>query len=356
MTDTNSLRDKIADKTRTASATTLVMAFLLGVSMIAAGPVAATSHDVEVTVNDSTGTAVANATVEILDTSDGTIVETASTDSTGYYETNLSSGDYDILVSADGYEPQNQIVSHTSGTVSTVDFALNESNTTGTIEVTAEDSSGVSIENASVDLIDPADGTVVMTATTDSNGLALFGSVTTGTYDVAVTHADYQTFGPLSVDVTADTVESYSVDLLAPNESQFSVDTAEGTSSALYAELANGTYDVTWYSVDDSGVRTDLTTETVEITNGTTVHEFAPADLADAADGDTYGAEITYESSVSPDADVLKTGVLYESSGAGSGSAGDSLPFGLSEDQALIGGGVIVLLIVITAVIASKPE
>lgn len=357
MTDTNSLRGKIADKTRTASALAIITALMLAVSMFAAtGPAAATTHDVEITVTDSSGNAVANATVEILDTTDGTVVDTATTDISGYYETNLASGDYDILVSADGYDSQTQLVTHTSGTVSTVAFALSESVTTGALEITVEDTSGAVVSNASVDVIDPSDGTVVASTAADSTGLAVFSGIETGTYGVTVTHADYQPFGPISVSVTADTTELYSVQVLGANESQFAVDTTEGTPSSLFAELANGTYDLTWYSVDDAGVRTDISTETVNVTDGTTVHEFAPANFSDTVDGATYGVEFSYDSSVSPDADVLSTGILYESSGGGSGStSGSSLPFGLTNDEALIGGGVIALLLVL-GVFAAKPE
>lgn len=357
MTDTNTLRVKIADKARTASATALIVAIMLIASLFAGvGPVSASSHDVEVTVTDSTGTAVENATVGIIDTADGTTVETASTDSSGYYETNLSDGDYDVIVSTNGYQTSDQIITHTSGTVSTVDFSLAESTGTGTLEVTVEDTSGDTIDGATADLIDPSNGTVVQSTTTDSSGVAAFNDAATGTYEVVLSHPDYTQRALLGVNVPDSATKSFAVQLTGPTEWTFAVNTADGTPSSLFAELSNGTYDLTWYTFDRSGVRTDITTETVNVTDGATVHEFTPENLSAAANHDRYGVDIAFNATESPDAEVLNTGILYEADGGGSGSSSDSGAFGLSEDQSLIAGGVIVFLILITAVVASKPD
>lgn len=348
MTDTNTLR-AIAGKTRTVSALAVIMAAMLAISMAAVGPVAASTHDVEINVNDADGNPVENATVDIIDTDDGSEVETGSTDADGYYETNLSDGDYDIIVDHADYDSDNEIISHTSGTVSTVDFSLTESTTTetGGLEITAEDTDGTIVENATVEVIDPDTGDVVDTKETDVDGLAAFTDLETGTYDVEITHADYQDESMTGIDVTADTTESYIVSMLEPGEqveeSQFDVDGTDGVPSSLYTELDNGTYDVTWYEIDSDDVRTDIDTETVTVDDGTTVHEFAPDGIEDASDGQTYGVEITYNTDDDADAGVVDTGINYDANDGGAGSGTGPAPD--ISDRTILGGVFVVVVV-----------
>jgi|AntDeeMinimDraft_6_1070357.scaffolds.fasta_scaffold01233_4 hypothetical protein len=326
MNVTNLLRGLTADTNR-STVTGTIMALMVFLSVLAVSPatVSATSHDVEINVQDPNGDYVDNASIDIINTSDGTVVDTGSTDTNGYYETNLTSGDYDIIVDHPDFETQNQIISHTSGTLSTVNFDLVE--LSGTIESTVTDSNGTAIDNATVDVVDPADGTIVTSGTTDSTGFTSI-NVSTGTYDVVASADGYSLVMTNNVDVTADTVtttdfaltESTSDDTVVDN--QFAINTTEGTPASLFVEVGNGTYDVTWYEVND-GNRTDFTTENINVTDGPIVHEFAPTNISESVDGDTYGVDIAYNATESPDATVLSSGILYDNGGSGSGSGTD---------------------------------
>ena len=345
MNVTNLLRGLTAGTNR-STVTGTIMALMVVLSVLAVSPatVSATSHDVEINVQNPDGDYVDNASVEIINTSDGTVVETGSTDTNGYYETNLTSGDYDIIVDHPDYESDNQIITHTSGTLSAVNFDLVA--LTGTIESTVTDSNGTAIDNATVDVVDPSDGTLVASGTTDGSGFTSL-NVSTGTYDVIASADGYNPVQNANVDVTADTVTTtdFALSESASDgtvvDSQFDIDTTLGTPSTIYAELENGTYEVTWYEVN-YGNRTDLVTETINVTDGPTVHEFAPTNISESVDGDTYGVEISFNTSEDPDAAVLSSGIQY-SGGGGSGTS-TSIPLGMIiVGLLLVAGGVLVI-------------
>jgi hypothetical protein len=356
MNVTNLLRDTFAD-TNTSTVTGTIMALMMIFSVLAVIPatVSATSHDVEINVQDPNGDYVDNASVEIINTSDGTVVDTGSTDTNGYYETNLTSGDYDIIVDHPDFETQNQFVSHTSGTLSAVNFDLVD--TTGTIESTVTNDNGTAIDNATVDIVDPSDGTIVATGTTDSTGFTSL-NVSVGTYDVVAFADGYNPVMTNDVDVTADTVTTTGFSLSASSsdgtvvDNQFEINTTQGTPASLFAELENGTYEATWYEVSD-GNRTDLTTETVNVTDGPTVHEFVPTSISESADGHTYGVEITFNTSEDPDAAVLSSGILYDG-GGGSSTENTSLG-GFSQAEVML-GAVLVFLIAGGVLLAGREE
>jgi hypothetical protein len=79
------------------------------------------------TLTDSEGSAIAQGTVELEQA--GTVVKTATTNSTGYYEFGaVSSGDYTVKATASGYQSKETSLS-VSGAPRTVDLTLYESGT-----------------------------------------------------------------------------------------------------------------------------------------------------------------------------------------------------------------------------------
>jgi hypothetical protein len=75
------------------------------------------------TVTDADGNAITDATVEAVNTSNGTTEHTTTTDSTGSYRLSLSPGEYYVTASADGYENSTKTVDVPAGGT-TVDFTL----------------------------------------------------------------------------------------------------------------------------------------------------------------------------------------------------------------------------------------
>lgn len=206
MSTTTSLRELISGTNSKVSS--LALAALVVFAALAGGftgAATASSHDVEVTVTDGNGNAVANATVEVIDTSDSTLATSGTTDSSGTFTASLSDGTYDVVVNAPDYDQASKTgISHTSGTLSTVSVSLDRS--TGTIESTVTDSTGTAIENATLEVVDPSDGTVVMSAPTDSTGFAALTSVPTGTYDLQVSADGYESATNTGIEVTSGNV------------------------------------------------------------------------------------------------------------------------------------------------------
>jgi len=358
MNDSTSLRDLFSGTTGKVSS--LLLAAVLVFSVLAGGftgAATASSHDFEVNVTDSAdGTAIANASVDVINSSDGTVVASGTTDSNGQFTANVNSGTYDVVVNADGYHQATaNSIDHTSGTLSQVDLPLNRQ--TGTIESTVSDAAdGSLIENATVEVVDPNDGSVVMTATTDSNGFVSMTGVPTGTYTLTASADGYQTGTNTGVSVTSGNVTVSDFGLAASDttvSNEFAVNTSEGTPDSLYAELENGTYTVTWYEVDSNGNRTDLNTDSVTISDGPTVHEFAPSNFSEASDGATYGVEITFNSGDSPDAAVVSSGILYDGGGGGGGDSDGSSPFD-SLSTEVIGGAALIAVLVGAVALAGR--
>jgi hypothetical protein len=197
------------------------------------------TYTVDVLVEDSAGTAISGATVDI----DGT--DGATQD--------LANGTYTITASADSYETLSQDVT-VDGANKTVTLTLSES--TYTVDVIVEDSSGTAISGATVD-IDGTDG-----ATQD---------LTDGTYTITASADSYDN---LSQDVTVDgankTVtltlsELYSVDVSAFDSEGNAIDNAtimiDGTETST-SDLTDGEYNI---SADATGY--DLVSDTV-VVNG----------------------------------------------------------------------------------------
>jgi hypothetical protein len=108
-----------------ALAFVLVAALVLSTVAMFAGIGAATHGDTSGTVTDSAdGAAIEGATVTFLNQSDGTEVANATTDVDGNYSVHLADGDYDVEVTADGYDTHAGVVTVAGAT--TADFSLSE--------------------------------------------------------------------------------------------------------------------------------------------------------------------------------------------------------------------------------------
>lgn len=349
MTATTTLRELFAGKTSKVSG--LAMVVMLILSVFATGPVAASSHDFEVTVTDSSGNAIGNASVEIINASDGTVVQTGTTDSAGFYSTTLASGDYDVVVDHADYTSNTQTVTHTSGTLTSLNYSLDRA--TGTIESTVTDSNGTAIANASVDVIDPSDGSVVATATTDSAGFVSM-TVATGTYDVVANADGYDSMTNAGVSVTENTVTTSNFSLSEVSTTGTLEVNVKDNSTGEF--LANASVDIV-----DPSTGTVVKTITTD-TNGlaSTSIEAGTYDLVITLDGyeqaNLSGVDVTADSLTSETVSLTAsttdttTTTTDDSDGAGSGSG----PDGLSNRDLLIGGGVIGLIVGAFAVLARE--
>ena len=155
---------------------------------------------------------IANATVKLLDAA-GSVIATTTTDENGLYSfSNLQPGDYKVqFVQPDGFNgvsvanigtndeidsdglitdvvnlsPGENDTTVDSGfykTASLGDFVFNDANNNG-----IQDATEVGVNGVTVQLINPVDGTVIGTTTTDANGAYNFNGLTPGDYQVKFT-------------------------------------------------------------------------------------------------------------------------------------------------------------------------
>lgn len=115
----------------------------------------------------------------------------------------------------------------------------------GDVTVTVVDEDGEAVDGATVDILDPDDGTVVQTGETDADGDLVLEDVADGEYDVEVNHDDYQHFEDeltvdgedLSVEYTVSEYRTVDVDVeeVFENEDEKEVTEAlEGAEIALH--------------------------------------------------------------------------------------------------------------------------
>lgn len=105
-------------------------------------------------VTDTDGSAITNATIEVTNTSTGSIVATKTTDSSGSYEATVDAGDYEITATATGYASETKTVTVPSGGT-TVDFSLQEAVISGqVIDQYDQPQSGVQVRGYAVDTSD----------------------------------------------------------------------------------------------------------------------------------------------------------------------------------------------------------
>jgi photosystem II stability/assembly factor-like uncharacterized protein len=137
------------------------------------------------TVTNSSGAAIAGASVHILG---GSVTQdfTLTTDASGAYASAfIPTGSYTIIVSAAGFASQTKGTSVAAGQTSTVNFTLAAAGGAGALVGTV-----VNISNNA-----PVSGATVSfsggSTTTNSNGFYQFTNVAVGTYNVTATHAGF---------------------------------------------------------------------------------------------------------------------------------------------------------------------
>ena len=298
----------------------LTIVSILGLSF--AGVVAAANGTVEVTATDAgTGDALANAPVEVVDKSTGDVVATGTTDSSGVFSASVAeSPEYSVILLADGYDiASDDTVNVTAGSTTSVSLSAVEA-TTGGLRVIAEDSSGNPINNASVDVVAPSNGSVVKSGETSTGGSGdgeiVFQDFAEGDYRIEIAHADY-----------ADQVRDVTVAAGTGNDETFVLDSQnvlEATHSATDGDIVTDVFadfnasTNTSVDVSVSADGTDLGTQTVTVTGSDTVQFDVPVDNDSASE---YTVTTEYDSSA---VTVENTGLLYDTSGGGGGAGGDT--------------------------------
>ncbi|WP_153552827.1 carboxypeptidase regulatory-like domain-containing protein [Halomicrobium sp. LC1Hm] len=228
----------------------------------------ATTHDVALSVEVVTGSvsgdgsAVADATVELV--SDGTVVTSATTDSSGQYTLQPQTpGSYTISVSATDYEDDSATIDTTSQTQLNFDLTETVHSFTGTV---IDSRTSEAVANASVELVQ--DGSVVASTTTGSSGEYDLGNHEEGTYTLRVEGDAYvgDTYdvtvaGPLDKAVALHPSNTWTYDLSGNGDSMW----------AVYE--ASGTVDVTVEAYDEDAGEWVVVHEQQYTTNGTSTEQ-----------------------------------------------------------------------------------
>jgi hypothetical protein len=147
-----------------------------------------TGGNITGTVVDANGHAINGAEANLYN-STGDLVKTETTDNNGEFNfTSLSAGNYDIVVSKDGYLNGTDSATATSGTTTDAGtFTLTEN---GRISCTVKDDSGAPVPDATVELYQ--NGVQIKTTTTNSTGSFEFTNLTYGNYTIKVSKSGYE--------------------------------------------------------------------------------------------------------------------------------------------------------------------
>jgi len=299
----------------------LTVVSIIGLSF--AGVVAAANGTVEVTATDvDTGDALADAPVEVVDLSNGEMVAAGRTDSSGVYSASVAeSSEYSVILHAEGYDTVTQEpVTVTAGSTKSVSLSASEA-TTGGVRVIAEDSSGNPINNASVDVVDPSNESVVKSGVTSTGGMTgdgeiVFRDVAFDDYRIEIAHADY-----------AAQVRDFRVTARTGTDETFvlgSQNVLEATHSATDGDIVTDVFadfnasTNTSVDVSVSADGTDLGTQTFSVTGSDTVLFDIPVGNDSASE---YTVTAEYDSSA---VTIQNTGLLYDTSGGGGGVGGDT--------------------------------
>lgn len=279
----------------------LMMVMMLGVAGFSG--VAAATSDVSGTVTDSDGNAVADATVEAINSS-GDVVASGTTASDGSYSlTGLSDNtDYTLAVTASGYDDASKSFSTGSGTSETVDISMTTS--TYTVGGTVTDSTGTAIENASVTITDSS-GVEVGQTKTDSNGHYSISGVEHGTEATIEVAADGYVTASKTVTVDSATTADFSL----------------STASYSYAATVE----------DSSG--TAISSATVELLD-------SDGNVVSSGTTDTNGQVSVSAPSGSYDVRISASGYDSATGTADLSTSGDSGTFQLAESTYVLDGTV----------------
>ena len=138
-----------------------------------------TTGSLAVTVTDTDGNVLPNATVEV----DG---KTYTSDDKGLVKIDtIEAGQYSVKVSLNGYVAKSVDVTVSAMTENTCAVSLEKEVYTGTGKIVVKDEDGNVLENATVQL-----GNAVLK--TDANGIAVFEELEAGTYDVTVSKLGFK--------------------------------------------------------------------------------------------------------------------------------------------------------------------
>ena len=299
----------------------LTVVSIIGLSF--AGVVAAANGTVEVTATDAdTGDALANAPVDVYDKTNGDLAATGTTDSSGVYSVSVAeSSEYAVVLFAEGYDiASDDTVTVTAGSTTSVSLSTFAA-TTGGVRVIAEDSAGNPINNASVDVVDPSNESVVKSGVTSTGGMSgdgeiVFRDVAFDDYRIEIAHADY-----------AAQVRDFRVTARTGTDETFvlgSQNVLEATHSATDGDIVTDVFadfnasTNTSVDVSVSADGTDLGTQTVTVTGSDTVQFGVPVKHDSASE---YTVTAEYDSSA---VTIQNTGLLYDTSGGGGGVGGDT--------------------------------
>ena len=298
----------------------LTVVSIIGLSF--AGVVAAANGTVEVTATDvDTGDALANAPVEVVDASNGDMVATGTTDSSGVYSVSVAeSSEYDVILSGEGYDTVAQeTVTVTAGSTTSVSLSTFAA-TTGGVRVIAEDSAGNPINNASVVVVDPSNESVVMSGETSTGGSGdgeiVFRDIAEGDHRIEIAHADYAA-QVRDVTIPAGTWTDETFVLGSQNVLEATHSATDGDIvTDVFADFNASTNTSVDVSVSADG--TDLGTQTFSVTGSDTVLFDIPVGNDSASE---YTVTAEYDSSA---VTIQNTGLLYDTSGGGGGVGGDT--------------------------------
>ena len=301
--------------------------------------------DVEVAVVDSSGTPIEGADVA---STTGAISGITGTDGL-IVATDVPTGDYDLSVSASGYDGASTTVTVSDGSLATPTVTLSDSTNQGTLDVvTVNAASGDPVSDVQITITDDAGAEVAQTVTTDGQ---MVMDLPGGTYTVTADLPDHAAT-TREVTVTAGEVtgqeiviEQMDMAVTAPVEDGDAVD-------EVYAEFDLSNYsdgeNVTVYSdftlviADDSGAVTDY----VDIGTVDENYEVGADDdlhtVYQQVDGTHDGAvEVVAATDTRlSDAQVNNTGYFVADSGGVGGDLG-----GIGSDKVLIGAGISIIVL-----------
>ncbi|MFN6441497.1 MAG: SdrD B-like domain-containing protein [Nostoc sp. DedSLP01] len=246
-------------------------------------------------IQDAGEIGIGNATVNLLDTA-GNVITTTTTDGNGLYSfSNLQPGDYKVqFVQPNGFNgvsPVNigsndaidsnglitDVINLSPGendttidsgfykTASLGDFVFNDANNNG-----IQDAGEAGVAGVTVQLINPVDGSVISTTTTNANGGYSFSGLTPGDYQVKFTSPTGYSFSTANV---GDDIKDSDADCTTGLTQKVTLTSGEfnGTLDAGLVQLAS-LGDKVWLDKNANGIQdageTGVSGVTVTLTSG----------------------------------------------------------------------------------------
>ncbi|WP_435116609.1 MSCRAMM family protein [Halolamina sp. C58] len=288
---------------------------------------------VSVTVNDPSGSALSDATVEVVDSS-GSVVQSVTSDSSGVASlSNIAVGDYTLDVHHPDYtDVTGTTVSVSDSTTTNKTIAVKES---GAVEVTVNGPDGNALDSATVELVD-ADGNVVNSIMSNSNGIASFSNLNAGDYNLNVKHTDYQPTDSVSITVNSGETATETVQIEDYRSFDFSVEDADGNA------VSNATVEI---KQDGSVVNSATTGDDGTVTVG----QIADGTYTIAVNGIDYKS-VSKSVEIKADAQISADLVSSDSSESSSMTV-DQETDGSGGGSGSVGGGLIPVIVVFSSML-----